>query len=253
MDPHGHLHLFSAVDTLGGVRDSDLTRQLGLHGWVRDTIDTDALEQVVSVWEPQSKTAYFGCRSRTASEVDNDLLLQLDFGLVARGGPVRFSYSRAYYPNALSVKRRNFTGIPALLIGQRSSSMFVDPYHYGYQVVQGQTVGVSHRVRFGPIDCADQNPQARMVRKQWIGFELIFADAALAAQTLTVVVRVDGVSRETVTLTTANRRVYHGLAAGDGFEIDLECSTDTTSTVDVGLIGCVLYYQLGGLDQSRVA
>lgn len=253
LDPHGHLHLFSAVDTLGGVRDSDLTRQLGLHGWVRDTIDTDALEQVVSVWDPQTKTAYFGCRSRTATEVDNDLLLRFDFGLIARNGPVRFSYSRAYYPNALSTKRRNFTGIPAPLIGERSTSMFLDPYASGYHVVQGQTVGVPQTIRFGPIDCADQQPEARTRRKTWIGLEFIFATACLAAQSWTVTVRVDDVVRETLTVTSTNRRVYQTLSVGDGFEIDFTCVADATSTTDIGLVGCVLYYALTGLDQSRVS
>src|SRR5262249_35439080 len=80
----GHFHLLSAVATLGGQRTSDLTRPFGLHDWMRDNVNTSALDQVTSAWDPATKIASFGVRSLTATTPDNDLLLRWDFGQVLR-------------------------------------------------------------------------------------------------------------------------------------------------------------------------
>src|SRR5262249_60477228 len=110
-----------------GQPPATLSRLFVIHAWPRDHMDPTALDPVPSAWNPATKTASFGLRSSAAPTADNDLLLRWDFGLADRGGPPRFSYARCWNPNALCIKRRNYTGPFALLIGGLNTSYFLGP------------------------------------------------------------------------------------------------------------------------------
>lgn len=256
MSPDGHVHLLSAVSNLGGVMASDLTRQLGLHIWTQQHIDTTRLETMTSCWNPYNKTAYFGCKSTTAGLNDNDLLLKFDFGLVNRGGAVRFSYSTVWHANSLCLKRRDMVGTPALMVGEQSTCYFVDPTQFGFRtdVLPGTTTpvtrGFASRQRTQSLDFAEQNPDLRNRRKHFRSVEFVFGD--VLTQPVTCIVEVDGQVRQTLSLTaTANRRVEQTLKCGDGYEIALDLQSDGSTAADLPLLGTIVNVTPGGADKSR--
>jgi hypothetical protein len=267
MAPDGHVHLLSAVNTLGGLRDSDLTRVLGLHEWMKAHIAVPALDQLASAYNPYTKIAYFGVRSRdaTSDDFENDLLLRFDFG-GGRGGmdigpgrdPVRFSYSRVWVPNALTIKRRSFTDVPALLIGETATAQFVDPARYGTRIerdIPSQTdvlIGFPLILETPELDLGDVNPAYRHRRKTFVGLEAVLVGEDLALQTLTVAVSVDGEARGTLTFQQAAvRRIYRPLSCGDGYTISFRATLPMTSTMDLRAIALILYYRINGQDHSR--
>src|SRR5215475_1210229 len=133
-DSQGHFHLLSAVATLGGTRDSDITRTLGLHTWTDQNVDVASLDGMRSVYDGQTKTAWFGLRSKQAPANDlgsNDLVIRWDFSLVAEGGPLRMTTSRAWAPNSLCLKRRNYVGRQVVLIGEFDDAWLLEPGLYG--------------------------------------------------------------------------------------------------------------------------
>jgi hypothetical protein len=250
----GHFHLLSAVSDLGGTRTSDLTRRLGLHKWMRDNVDTTALSQMVSAWDPATKIASFGVQSTSASGLDNDLILRFDFALVDRGGPVRFSYSTLWSPSALTIKRRNYIDRPALLIGGTATCYFVDPFHYGYRTIAGVTQGFAHSVTTPQLDFSDQDPQNKFRRKHYDALELVFADpAVLTGNPLSVGVYIDNVLKQTLTYTNASRRPMLQLRVGDGYECALAITSADSSTADIPQVGALVYWRPGGQDKSRNA
>jgi hypothetical protein len=262
MAPDGHVHLLSAVNTLGGLRDSDLTRVLGLHDWTKAHIAVPALDQMVSAYNAYTKIAYFGVRSReaTTDDFENDLLLRFDFGGGRSGTetPVRFSYSRVWAPNALTIKRRSFTDVPALLIGETATAQFVDPARYGTRIerdIPTQSdvlVGFPLLVETPELDLGDVNPAYRHRRKSFVGLEAVLVGEDLALQTLTVAISVDGEARGTLTFQQAAvRRIYRPLNCGDGYTISLRATLPMTSTMDLRAIALILYYRINGQDHSR--
>jgi hypothetical protein len=254
----GHFHLLSAVSNLGGQASSDLTLRLGLHRWTQDNVNTAALDQIVSAWNATTKVAYIGLRSKAAPNTapDNDLLLKWDFGLVDRGGPVRFSYSTAWHPNALSVKRRDFTGTPSILIGELTTSMFAIPTQYGFRtnlLSQGPQ-GFAHRARTPQLDFSDQDPSNRLRRKHYDALELVLKDASvLVGNPLTVRVYIDQVLKQTSTFASATRRPMLPLRVGDGYECEVELQSATASVTDIAQVGALVYWRPGGQDKSRVS
>jgi hypothetical protein len=264
VDPNGHLHLLSAVDTLGGVQDSDLTRRLGLQAWVAETIDRSSLATMAAVYNPATKTVYIGCRSKTAPTFSNDLLLMLDFSGRERDIPVRFSYATAYTPNSLTLKRRDSVGEQAVLLGEFSTSYLARVEEYGARIEidpgesvdpgarpAGRTVGYAQVLTTPELDLGDAAPELRTRRKNFGALELILADEDLAIELCTLEVRVDGVLRETQTFTTATRRVLRQLSVGDGHTIQFTLRTTGAAAADVRFLAAVLYYSPAGHDASR--
>jgi hypothetical protein len=250
----GHFHLLSAVSSLGGQRTSDVTRMLGLHGFTRDLINTNSLNTLTSAWDPVTKTATFGLRSKNATTTDNDLLFRFDFGLVTRGGPIRFSYSTIWKPNALTIKRRDYNGRQAMLIGETATSSFINPFAYGFRTIAGVTTGFSHTVTTPQLDFSDQDPTNKFRRKHYDALELVLANpSVLTNNPLTVGVYVDNVLRQTATFTNASRRPMLQLKVGDGYEFAVSCSSASGSTVDIPQLGALVYFRPGGQDKSRAA
>ena len=249
----GHFHLLSAVDSLGGQRASDLTRTYGLHDWMRDNVNTQALDQLTSAWDPATKIASFGCRSLAATSPDNDLLLRWDFGQVLRGGVPRFSYSNLWKPNALSIKRRNYTDRPALMIGETSTSFFVDPFNYGYRSVFGVLQGVPQTITVTGYDFSDQDPAMKNRRKHYRALELVFgAESEVLSIPVSVQVALDGVNRgPAVQFIGQGQRMVQTLKVGDGYEFGATVTIPSTSQQDIQQIGLNVYYVPGGHDQSR--
>lgn len=258
MSNDGHFHLLSAVSALGGQQSSDLTVRLGLQRWTQDNVNVTALDQVVSAWNQATKVAYFGMRTKAAPNTapDNDLLLKLDFGLTDRGGPIRFSYSTAWDPNALSIKRRDFTGTPALLIGEMTTSMFSIPTQYGFRtnrLAQGP-VGFAHRARTPQLDFSDQDPANRLRRKHYDALELVLKDpSVLVGNPLTARIYVDQVLKQTMTFTSPMRRPMLPIRAGDGYECEVEFQSAASSVTDIAKVGALLYWRPGGQDKDRVS
>jgi len=281
--PDGHFHLLSAVPDLGGVNTSDLTRQLGLHRWTREHIDIPSLALLSSAYNSYSKIAYFGVRSRTAATQDNDLLLKFDFGLVKRGGPIRFSYSTAYRPNALCLRRSASAGnpkdgTPLLMIGEVSTSWL--------QVLDDGTVGtkLTHGFRNDParesrytstsypitvqtprLDFGDIDPMNRQRKKNYDSLEFVFGESDisdLSGQTITAQIYVDSVLKQTITVANISRtRELRQLRCGDGFDWQVKLSTSSvvsavsatpTLIPDIVGLGLHIYWRPGSQDHPNV-
>jgi hypothetical protein len=256
-DPNGHFHLLSAVDTLGGTVDSDLTQALGLTQWTHDHVATPYLNQLVSVFDPRTKTAWFALRSTEAVEAtvaQNDLIVRIQF---SRSGP-RVTTSRVWFPSSLALKRRDFIGEQAVLIGETANSWLVRPQEYGTRVNRNAltdtdvTIGLPSQVTMPQFTMRDEH---RNVRKQFVACEGIFQDAASATQGIEVALTVDGQLRQTFPLRAngglVRRQVTWTLNAGSGYTASADVTTDGTVATDCGLVGLVLYYQPTDTDESR--
>lgn len=280
--PDGHFHLLSAVPALGGTETSDITRQLGLHRWTREHVHIPSLNLLCSAWNSYTKTAYFGVRSRQATQLDNDLLLAFDFSAVLRGGPIRFRYSTAFIPNSLCIRRSSTTGnpkdgTPLLMIGETSTSML--------QLLDDGTVGtkLTHGFRNDPkresryvstsyaitaqtprLDFSDADPMNRQRRKNFDSIEFIFGEADisdLSGQTVTAQVYVDSVLKQTITLANVTTtRVLRQLRCGDGFDWQVKLSTSSvisaaaaspTLIPDMVGLGLQVYWRPGSQDHGN--
>src|SRR5262249_50935699 len=196
----------------------------------------------------------FGCRSTTATTADNDLLLRWDFAQLPRGGPPRFSYSNLWKPNALAIKRRNYTDRPALLIGEQSTSFFIDPFHYGFRSVFGVTPGRSQSVTLQDYDFSDQEPSMRSRRKHYRALEVVAGKEGDLANvgSLTIQPIIDEVPRgPALTFSGQGQRMVRTLKIGDGYEFGATLTIPSTSQLDLRQIGLNVYYVAGGHDQSR--
>jgi hypothetical protein len=256
-DPNGHFHLLSAVDTLGGTRDSDLTRALGLQDWTKTNVDVDALHQLVSVYDQHTKTAWFGLRSLQGGAIgrtQNDLIIRFDFG---QGQP-RVSTSRFWQPQSLAVKRRDFTGVSAVMIGEAFNAWYVIPTLYGTRtnrtflgVDADVNVGVNTRVDLPEHDFEDDKAALRHIQKDFHSLEVVFQNTP-NLHPLTIELRVDGYLRETVTFSQTNRRrASKRIHVGSGYTITARLITDGAVIGDLPIIGLIIYYEPTSSDMSR--
>ena len=260
-DSQGHFHLLSAVATLGGTRDSDITRALGLHVWTDQNVDVASLDGMRSVYDGQTKTAWFGLRSKQAPPNytgNNDLVIRWDFSLVAEGGPLRMTTSRVWTPNSLCLKHRDYVGRQAVLIGEFENAWFVEPGAYGRRTnhdwVANADVpqGIATHVTLPELDYGDQVPPARPRRKAFRAMELIAQQTNNDQHPVTATISVDGVYRQTLNYPQGiNRRRLQPLQVGDGYAITASIQTDGSVVGDVPLIGVIYYFELLGTDQSR--
>ncbi|HMB37424.1 MAG TPA: hypothetical protein VKV41_25480 [Methylomirabilota bacterium] len=260
-DAEGHFHLLSAVASLGGTRDSDITRALGLHTWTQQNVNIGTLNTLVSVYDTATKTAWFGLRSASASAqtpADNDLVIRWDFSLVPQGGPMRMTTARMWVPNAFCLKHRDFTGRQAVVIGEYGNAWFVEPQTYGRRtdrdfVANADTPrGVATRISLPELDYGDAQPPNRAVRKSFRALEMIAQATENTNHPVAMTINVDGVYRQTLRYPQGpNRRRLQPLQCGDGYSLSGDITTDGSVVGDVPLIGLVVYYAPTGTDQSR--
>jgi len=260
-DAEGHFHLLSAVSSLGGTRDSDITRALGLHTWTQQNVNIGTLNTLVSVYDNATKTAWFGVRSTSASAqtpADNDLVIRWDFSLVTQGGPLRMTTARLWVPNALCLKHRDFTGRQAVVIGEYGNAWFVEPQTYGRRtnrdfVANVDTpLGVATRITLPELDYGDVQAGNRTVRKSFRALEMIAQATENKNHPVAMTINIDGVYRQTLRYPQGpNRRRLQPLQCGDGYSLAGEITTDGSVVGDVPLIGLVIYYSPTGTDMSR--
>jgi hypothetical protein len=261
-DAEGHFHLLSAVATLGGTRDSDLTRALGLHTWTQQNVDITSLNTLVSVYNTATKTAWFGLRSMSAAPNDpgdNDLVIRWDFSLVAQGGPVRMTTARMWVPNSLCVKHHDFTGREAVCIGEYGNCWFVEPQTYGRRTnldyAAGGTavdIGVPTRITLPELDYGDSQGTNRAIRKSFRSLEMIAQATENKNHPVSMTINIDGVFRQTLRYPQGpNRRRLQPLQCGDGYSLSADIVTDGSVVGDVPLIGLIIYYAPTGTDMSR--
>ena len=268
-DPQGHFHLLSAVATLGGTRDSDITRALGLHSWTHDTVDMKALNTLVSSYDPQTKTAWFGLRSLQAppnNPGDNDLVIRWDLTQMSSGGVPRMTTSRVWTPNSLCIKQRNYNGRASMMIGECGNCWFVEPQTYGrrtnYDYVANADApqGIAIQIDLPELECgqlgataAGTSTQPNLARrKAFRAIELVTQDSLNTGEVLTIAMDVDGVRRQSLGFPQlTNRRRLQTLKVGDGYACTPHLSTDGSVVGDFPIIGLIVYFDLLGSDNSR--
>lgn len=261
IDPNGHLHLLSAVDTLGGVASSNLTRALSMQQWVADTIDKPGLTQMVSAYVGRNKTAYFGFRRKNSDwwQYANTVLLIVDLSLKDVGGPIRVTTATAMSPNALAVAQWDWRGEVTLLLGEFQTAYLNVPDAFGQRIesvgVAGSfsdhAVGIPITYQTPEIDLGDVSAPWRTTKKNWRTLRLIWGDGGAFTDTVTVTVHVDGDLRQTLTFRGTDRHLQQVLNCGDGYTLQCTVTTAGTSGADLQLLGLGITYAVGGRDSAR--
>jgi hypothetical protein len=271
IDPNGHFHLLSAVATLGGTADSDLTRFLGLQQWTETNIDLPSLAQLDSVFDTSTKTAWFGLRSRqaaAAASVNNDLVMRFEFGnptitqtissISGMFKAPRVTTARCWTADALCLKHRYWVDRAVPVISGINQSYMVVPLQYGartdYDFVAKtpRTVGIGSTVYCAEDDFDAQQPgRLRNIRKRFTSLEVV-AQGENLNQPLTLQLWVDNVPRQTLVVNQSNqRRLMRKLNVGDGYTIQVRATTDGSVAQDLPLLGLIIYYRPTGTDMSR--
>ena len=264
-DPTAHFHLLSAVASLGGTADSDLTRILGLQQWTTENIDLPSLGQMTSVYDNTTKTAWFGFRSRqavAAGSPNNDLIVRFEFGTLRQSGPrVRVTTARCWVADALCMKHRHWVDQNAIVISGIAQSYFHIPLTYGSRVDRDflanvdVTSGIPALITCSEDDFDSQMPgKLRNIRKRYAALEVV-AQAQPFSQALTVQVLVDSIVRQTLKFAggVPRRRNMQKLNCGDGYTLTLQATTDGTVAADLPLNGFIVYYHPAGTDMSRTS
>lgn len=236
----GNFHLLSAVDTLGGVRASDLTRRMGLHKWIRDNVNLERLDLVQSVWHAHKKVAYFAVPG--TSQTDNTLLLKFDFGLVDFGGNIRFSWSDRDTVHGLALRRSLRGGPPTPVLGENTFVYLMDQ-----EARNKNSVGYTTQYQTPHLDFGDVEGELRSKRKIYDFLEIVFAPTA--SGTATVDVYVDQTLRQTLTFDATERRQRKKINVGSGHTISVRI-TNSTADHDFKILGHIIWYHLGNEDQS---
>lgn len=249
-DASGHFHILSAVNTLGGVRASDLTRALGLQNWTRGNINTHALATMQSSWDPVAKIAYFAMPDNGDEGGRASLLLKFDFGLVPSGGPVRFSYTNAINGTyALARMREQYIGDPGLLVASEAAvATFPLIYFLDPTGATGDVTGTGYVMTFTlPVnDLSDLDPSLRAKQKIFDGVELLF-DSLHTAGTVYLDMYVDGTLRETVTISpgSSQKQVYKKLSCGAGYTLQVTLRTDDSASGLTPILGMNIWFRDG--------
>jgi hypothetical protein len=261
--PDGHFHLLSAVDTLGGTRDSDLTRMLGLQGWTQENLSVDGLASLVSVWDPTTKTGWFGVRSVEQYDgglPDNDLIIRFDFSARVRGGPIRVSTSRNWTADSLCLKRIGFVGQQVVCIGEFNfNSQLLIPGQYGARTDFDDitdldvTRGIPIQVVTPELELYELSATGGTRRKAFRALEVV-AQRDVDDQDLTIELTVDGILRQTIVFPfDGDRRRLHTLQVGDGYAISATLRTSSVALDDLPLLGLIIYAEPFGTDHSRIS
>lgn len=240
MAQDGSFHLLSAVNTLGGTRASDLSYALGITQWIRDNINTTKLDQVQSVWDPNTKTAYWGLPA--TGESTNSVTLKFDFGLVQQGGPVRFSRSTRDAPESMATTIDITTGREQPMIGETTNV-----YILNQSARSKDSLGYTGEFHTARTDLGDFEPQLRMRKKSFDAIEILFDP--VDAGTLNVDVYVDGVARGgTLSFDATTERKRRTLKVGQGYDIQIRGS-NTLVSESFKVQGIILWVTPAGEDQ----
>lgn len=243
----GSFHLLSAVNTLGGTRDSDLSYALGISKWIRENINLERLDQVTSVWYPHKKVAYFGLPG--IDQATNTVTVKFDFAGSGQthpetGGtqPVKFSYSTRDTPDALGIIR-DPDGIERPALGETGFVYLLD------QTTRAKA-GVLYTGTYQKphLDFSHMGGELEYRRKVWDALELVMDP--VSSGTLTIAVYVDGALRETLTFDPTVRRQRKTLHCGDGFMISF-VGSESTLNGDFKILSHNVFFTLGNEDYSR--
>jgi len=240
MSATGAFHILSAVDTLGGVRASDLSWHLGLNKWLRDNLNLARLNQVLSVWYPHKKVALFAVPS--VGSTSNDLVLRWDFSGVEQGEPAKFSYSERDTPDMLALKKAA-DGIFKPVAGEGVFVKLLDQ-----EARNKEGAAYTGRYQTPHLDLSHLDVALAYRRKLFEHLELLMEP--VAAGTLTVDVYVDNVLKETLTFDATQRRQRKKLNSGDGFTISLRVTNEVVDE-DFKVLAHLVYFKPGNEDQNR--
>ena len=219
MAADGRFHLLSAVDSLGGVRASDLSYKLDIAKWLRDNVNLARLDLVTSTWYAHKKIAEFGVPG--TGDVTPTLRLRFDFGLVDDGGPVRFGYSTRDNPTALALRRD---------ITDRVSRPIICEAGFVYLTEQAarNKAGFAYTSTYQTPHLDMRHVDAAMAfrRKNFDALELVFEP--VSAGTVTVQPYVDGLARgAALTFDATKRAERKQLNVGAGRTISFRGSNGT--------------------------
>jgi hypothetical protein len=240
MAQDGSVHVLSAVNSLGGTRASDLTYTLGITEWIKANVNTQRLDQVQSMWDPETKTAFFGVPS-TGMTV-NDLTLKFDFGIIQDGGPIRFSFSDRDTPESMTTTLDIALGRELPMIGEGGKVYTLNSPDFSKD-----GVGYTGEFWTARSDLGDIDQQLRNRKKTFDALEVIFDPAS--AGTLNVDIYVDGVQRgATLTYDASTERKRRTLHVVQGYDIQIRGSNDTVDE-SFKILGMILWLTPAGEDQ----
>lgn len=241
MAAEGSFHLLSAVTEMGGTRSSDLSYALGLSAWLRDNVNLSRLDLVQSTWYQHKKLAIFSVPA--TGSLSNNLILKFDFGGIANGENVKFSYSRRDAAGAVEQRRdtsyveRPITGEASFVYLQEQSARTKD------------SAGYTATFQTPHLDVSHADASFRGKRKRFEALE--FVTEPVSAGTLTVQVYVDQVLKQTLSLSATGRRTNRAnLSVGDGYTISLKV-TNTTINEDFKILSALVWLAPGPEDHSR--
>jgi hypothetical protein len=235
MTATGTFHVLSAVDTLGGVRASDLSWQLGLNKWLRENLNLARLGQVLSVWYPHKKLAMFAVPG--VGSTNNNLLLKFDFGGIDYKEPVKFSYTFQNAPDAIALKRgTDYVWRP--VIGETA---FVQQLEQTARNKNNAAYTGAFQTPHFAFEWLD--PKLARMTKLWEHLELVMEPIG-ATSVLTVQVYVDTILRQTLTFDGNKRRQRRKLNCGDGFNFSIKI-TNSLVNQDFKILAANVYFQPG--------
>jgi hypothetical protein len=236
MSPSGAFHLLTAVDSLSGVKTSNLSRRLGLQRWLKENLNLARLNQTVSMWDSETKCAYWGVPGAGSSV--NNLTLRFDFGLVDDGGPVRFEYFERDDPTAFFLLTDS-DGVMRAALGEAG---FI--YRLEQATRSKDGIGYVSDFRTAPIDLAHIDRRLRMKKKLWEFLELMFEP--VAAGSLSVQAYVDGIARGAViTMDPTKRSQRVPLKAGDGRTVEFSVTDRGNAADDFEITGMNVGVKVG--------
>ena len=237
---NGTFHILSAVDTLGGVRDSDLGYHLGIAKWLRENLNLAKLDQASSVWYSDKKVALFGVPG--TGETTNTLTLKFDFAGVTQGHPIKFSYTERDFPDALAIRRSDTDGVERPMLGESGFVFLLDQAARNKEDLAYTGTYQTPHLDFSHVDA-----DLEYTKKNYDALELIMEP--VSAGTLTVEVYVDTVLRETLTFDATKRRDRQTLHCGGGFMISLVV-TNSVLDEDFRVLSHNFFFTAGGQDYN---
>jgi hypothetical protein len=239
--PDARFHLLTAIDSPNGFRASDLSAALRLERWLRANINTARLNETVSAWHPQSRTAYFGLPG-TGSPM-NSVVVRFDFSTV---GPPKFTYTHLYSPTAMATRTDPNTGEQRVMIGEGGTVFVIDPLNATGYTKNGQ--GYTSRAKTPYSDLRFVDPRYARYRKNFQGVELVF-DRAAGTEQVTVEVQVDGTRvSESGLVARADRVVDRLPIQGEGVGVETILTTPATSTTTYRLLALRYLFELTGTE-----
>ena len=266
LDAHGQFHLISAVATLGGIRDSNLTEAMGLTDYFRYRLHRGRLDTICSVWDPTNKIAYWGLPTY-GSYFPTDLV-SFDFSKSTReGGLPKFSVNNRDCPLALLMTRQTGTTsvgrqfVTVAEPGQRFTQIGIPNTSSTKQAASAQIPYLTmYQTPYMDFRWLDSSLEFK--RKIFDALEITFQPFVGVSDDqsgdITVEVWIDGSFRQSMAFTPTNRRQRRTLQCGDGYSISLRVfSLGEMNEGELGearnfqLLSHTIFFKAGTEDQSR--